>query len=455
MAPSFPPRRSISKLELPDSTMFTVVLRDITERKRVERSQLFLAQAGALLASSLDYEQTLASVAGLTVPDLADWSVVYLRQDDGSMRVLEVVHADPELRPQAEALRAYALDPRTPHPVLTVAETGTPELMADVPAEFVRAISRDDAHARLYGELGMASLLVVPLTAHGVTRGAMGFFSARPHRYGPDELALARELALVSALAVDNARLYRDAQRAVQARDDMIAVVSHDLGNPLSAIRIGTTLLMRTLPVEEGDDDPRRHLEFIRQSARQMEALVNDLMDVKRLESGRLPLQFDTLEPAAVVADVVQVFQPIASSRSIDLLVEYAPDLPAVDADRHRLVQVLSNLVGNALKFTESGGKVCVSVTAASGVLLFSVSDTGCGIPPEDLPHVFDRFWQARRDGRKGLGLGLAIARGVVESHGGRIWVESSLDAGSTFLFTLPVQPAAPPAPEASRAPEQ
>jgi PAS domain S-box-containing protein len=440
----FPAEASISRLDLFGSAVFTVVLRDITERKRVERSQRFLAQAGAILASSLEYEKTLASVAGLTVPDLADWSVIYVRDGDGTLRRLEVAHADPSKQHLVSALLGYPLDPRTPHPAFAVMDTGAPELVGEVSEELIRAISHSDEQYRIYTQLGMASLLVVPLVAHGVTRGAMGFFSATPRRYGAEELALAQELALVSALAVDNARLYRDAQRAVQAREDMIAVVSHDLGNPLSAIRIGTSLLMRSLPPPEGEDDRgRRHLEFIRQSAQQMENLVNDLLDMKRLEAGTLAVQPDELESGEVVSDVLQVFRPIADNRGIALESRCEQTLPAIYGDYRRLVQVLSNLVGNAIKFTDAGGAVRVSASAAREVVVFSVSDTGCGIAPDNLPHVFDRFWQGRRDGRVGLGLGLAIARGVVEAHGGRIWVESSPGEGSTFLFTMPTAKAA------------
>jgi PAS domain S-box-containing protein len=440
----FPAEASISKLDLFGSAVFTVLLRDITERKRVERSQRFLAQAGAILASSLDYHRTLSSVASLTVPELADWSVIYLREEDGSLRRLEVAHADAAKRHLVDALLGYPLDPRTPHPAFAVMETGGPELVPEVSEELLRAISHSDEQFRIYTELGMASMLVVPLVAHGVTRGAMGFFSGTPRRYGPEEVVLAQELALVSALAVDNARLYRDAQMAVQARDDMIAVVSHDLGNPLSAIRIGTSLLMRSLPPAQGDDDGgRRHLEFIRQSAQQMENLVNDLLDMKRLESGTLSLQVEELAPAEVVSDVLHVFRPIAESRGITVDSTCSRSLPPISGDYRRMVQVLSNLVGNAIKFTDAGGSVCIAATTSRDVVVFSVTDTGCGIAPENLVHVFDRFWQGRRDGRIGLGLGLAIARGVVEAHDGRIWVESTPGEGSTFLFTLPVMRAA------------
>jgi PAS domain S-box-containing protein len=435
----FPAEASISKLDLFGTAVFTVVLRDITERKRVERSQRFLAQAGAILASTLDYEKTLASVAGITVPELADWCVIYLRDDGGAVRRIEVAHADPAKRHLLHELLLYPLDPRTPHPVFPVLETGAPEVMNDVGEAFLRALSLSEEHYELYCRLGLGSMMVVPLVARGETRGAIGFFASQGRRYGPDELALAQDLAVLSALAVDNARLYRNAQAAVQARDDMMAVVSHDLGNPLSAIRIGTSLLLRTSPAEFLDSGGGRHLEFIRQSAQQMENLVNDLLDVKRLEAGRVLLQRQDVAPADLVRQVLEVFEPIAEGAGIALSGECAPTLPSVAVDAQRIVQVLANLVSNALKFTAAGGSVVLAVRRAGEQVLFTVADNGEGISPEHLPHIFDRFWQLRREGKKGLGLGLAIAKGLVEAHGGRIWAESVPGEGTTFLFTVPV----------------
>ncbi|HSJ25149.1 MAG TPA: PAS domain S-box protein [Longimicrobiales bacterium] len=438
----FPAEASISKLDLFGSAVFTVVLRDITERKRVERSQRFLARAGTILATSLEYEKTLVSVAELMVPELGDWAVVYMKADDGSIRKLAVAHHDPALQGRADALMRFPLEPGSRHPALVVMETGAPELVPHATPAFVDAISHDAEHRALLEELGTASVLMVPLVARSEIHGAMGFFATKPHRYTADDVTLATELALVAALAVDNARLYRDARAAVQARDDMMAVVSHDLGNPLSAIRIATTLLLRTLPEAEADDmagTNRRQVAFIRESARQMENLVNDLLDVKRLESGTLTVDARPMDVRSAVDEVVRMFTPIAEDRELALHVRLDADLPPAEGDYRRIVQVLSNLVANALKFTDSGS-VTVHATRWDSQVLLSVEDTGIGIPPENVGHVFDRFWQARRGGHKGLGLGLAIARGIVEAHGGRIWVESEVGAGSAFRFTLPAQ---------------
>jgi PAS domain S-box-containing protein len=435
----FPAEASISKLELAGSRVFTVVLRDITDRKRSERTQHFLAEAGSILASSLDYEKTLASVAGLSVPELADWCVVYIRQDDGSVRRLEMAHAEVSKRELLPELLKYPLDPRTPHPVFTAIETGTAQLVTDLSDSFLQAISQSPEHLHIYRELGMRSMMIVPMVARGETRGAMGFMSAQRLRYSGDDLKVAHDLALIAAMALDNARLYRDARAAVQARDDMIAVVSHDLGNPLSAIRIGTTLLLRTIPEEERATGAWQHLDFIRQSAQQMENLINDLLEVKRLESGKVTLRARDVRAVDIVRDVLDVFLPIAEQRSIDLAWTPQDGLPWVHADHERVVQLLSNLVGNAVKFTAPGGRVRVTARRTGNVVLFAVSDNGPGISPENLPHIFDRFWQGRPAGKTGLGLGLAIARGIAEAHGGTIWCESAVGAGTTFLFTLPV----------------
>jgi signal transduction histidine kinase len=304
----------------------------------------------------------------------------------------------------------------------------------------IQAIASNEEHAQVLRQLEPRSLLVVPLVARGRTLGALGLFSARPgRRYGPDDRLLAVELGRRAALAVDNARLYQEAREAVAARDEVLSIVSHDLGNPLSAIRVSARVLDRFL--DGGEIGlARPQLDGIRAAALQMERLIKDLLEVRRIELGRLRLVPRPEPVQQMVAEAVQSLRAIAEEQGVTLESQVEDGLPAtIRADADRIQQVFSNLVGNALRYTPPGGVVTVGARTDEDGVVFSVSDTGPGIPAEDLPRVFDRFWQARQQGSHGLGLGLAIAKGITEAHGGRVAVDSELGRGSRFSFTIPL----------------
>jgi signal transduction histidine kinase len=241
----------------------------------------------------------------------------------------------------------------------------------------------------------------------------------------------------------ERARLLRNerearaaAEAAVMARDEVLRIVAHDIGNSLSAVKIHARVLERTLPA--GQADVRTRIGAIRHLTEQMDRLRQDLLDVAAIEAGRLSFEPAELDVGGVADDVLAGVAGMAAEKGMEVHASIGADLPAAWADRERIHQVLSNLAGNAIKFTPQGGRVLVSAVVEDGEVRVSVADTGPGIPPEHLPHVFDRFWQARSTRRAGAGLGLAIARGIVEAHGGRIGVESQRGLGTTFWFTLP-----------------
>lgn len=245
-------------------------------------------------------------------------------------------------------------------------------------------------------------------------------------------------LTLSDGGTIERAHLSRKSREAIELRDELLAVVSHDLRNPLSTISICTTLLADMLPRPARTREVMRRLDVIRRSVDQMERLIKDLLDTARADAGRLTLEPNEFRLAPLLAEALLTLRPLAAEKAQRLEIAVADGVPPVRADRQRTLQVISNLVGNAIKFTPRGGRITVRAWRAGPNAVVCVDDSGAGIAPEDLPHVFERFWQARNERRTGAGLGLAIARSIVEAQGGRIWVESRLGHGARFFFTLP-----------------
>lgn len=235
-----------------------------------------------------------------------------------------------------------------------------------------------------------------------------------------------------------NAQLVRDLQSAVTARDEMLGIVSHDLRNPVNAVKMLAAAILRTGETDSLPAAVAGHADVMLQAARQMDALIQDLLDVSRIESGRMPIRPRAVAMNELVSQATETLAPLAAQAKVEMRTALPDRLPQVDVDPDRMVQVLSNLIGNAIKYTPEGGSVRVAAESDQDIVRVTVTDTGVGIAEADLPRVFDRFWQSKRTNRSGAGLGLAIARGIVRSHSGRIWIESVVGAGTTVHFTVP-----------------
>jgi signal transduction histidine kinase len=293
--------------------------------------------------------------------------------------------------------------------------------------------------------LDSKSAITVPLTAHGKALGVLAFMSsAVARRFTAEDLKLAEALALRAALSIDNARLHHVTQRALQARDDVLGIVAHDLRNPLNAIVLEAECLRRSRGEPADSTEPAA---AIHRAAVRMSRMIQDLLDIARLESGRLQIERIPLSTHQLIADAAEAQRPIAAASSLELRLDVTHDVPDVWADRGRLLQVFDNLIGNALKFTGHGGRITIGAVPKGREVQFRIRDTGIGIRPNELAHVFDRFWQARTAERDGAGLGLPIVKGIVEAHGGRVWAESTLGEGSSFFFAIPAASSTAPDP--------
>jgi signal transduction histidine kinase len=285
--------------------------------------------------------------------------------------------------------------------------------------------------------------MIVPLRSRGDVIGAITLARTREGEpYTEEELAIALELAGRAALAVENCRLLVESREATRLRDEVLRIVAHDLRGPLNTISLSAGLLLELLPAEL--EVERQQLSIVRRSVELSNRLIQDLLEVARMQAGRLTIEPETVDSGWLGRDVVELHRALAAEKSLHLDLEFPENLPPIRADRDRIIQVFSNLLGNAIRFTPEGGRLTVSAERAGDAVRFSVSDDGPGIPEEERRHVFDPFWQARA-GSGGAGLGLPIAKGIVEAHGGNIDVRSELGRGSTFWFTVPVAGGATP----------
>jgi PAS domain S-box-containing protein len=417
---------------------FISQIQDISQRKRAENEQRFLAEIGAVLAATLDYEETLQRIAELAVRDLADFCSVDIIDQDGTLRRLKVLSRDPLKSEICDQLMQAGIDTDKPSLIRPVLQNRKPVLVERLSPERLGSFAQSEVHLRALRAVAPQSAMALPLLAHGKLVGVISLISCCADRiYGQADLRLAEELALRAALSIESARLFAEAQRAIKTREDVLAIVSHDLKSPLSNIKLFTQFLLHSERIDLGQ--VRKFADKVRHSTDEMESLIADLLDFAGIQSGTLSVEASATRLSQVVKPVIDRLRIQAEARQQTLEADIPSDLPDVAVDARRIGQVVSNLVRNAIKFTPPEGSIRISAHQEDQQIVVSVTDTGPGIPQEHLLKIFDRFWSIPGTKNKGSGLGLSIAKGIVEAHGGKIWAESSLGKGSNFLFTLPM----------------
>lgn len=411
-------------------------------RHEVARRHRFLAAAGREVSSSLDRDVLLSGLTSVIVRELADWCVVHLQDEDGGPPCLHTfAHAQPEKAGLSSHLLSAAA-PSAEGGCLSRALQGASswESSLDDPSRMTDALGLPAAEVAAIC-LGACSFVCVPLFTRGRSIGALTVVSERPsRRFTEMDVVLMEEIGRLTGAGIENARLYAVAQRAVQLREDVLSIVSHDLRTPLSGISLGAALLSRA----EGRASPAVVLEQarrIQRNAQRMSRLVEDLLDFARVDSGHLSVESAPYSAAGLVAEAAALFEAPAAERSVRIADDGSPGGAVVLCDRDRVLQVFSNLLGNALKLGPEGSVIRVGASADGAMVRFHVSDQGGGVAPDQVEHLFERYWRAPGQSHAGTGLGLYVSRGIVEAHGGRIWVDTAPGAGSTFHFTLPRAP--------------
>jgi PAS domain S-box-containing protein len=415
---------------------------DVTEQRRAQEAQRILAEASRALASSLEYEATVAAVARMAVPALADWCFVEMREPDGSVRMVAAAHRDPALVEMAlETSRRWPIDPDAPYGTGHVLRTGEPELVPVIPEEVLDAVAKDAEHAALLRRMRFRSSLSVPIAVRGRTEGVLSLVSSDSGRlYGEDDLALALEVARRAAVAIDNARLYEEARAANAAKAGFLATMSHELRTPLNAMLGYVELLLLGIP-EPVPAGATRHVERIRLAAQHLLSIIEEILTFSRIEAGRERVEPEEVDLLGLVGEVSAIIEPLAAGKGLAFRVPERVEPPSLVTDPRKLRQILVNLLGNAVKFTRAGS-VAFEVEPDGGHLQLRVRDTGIGIAPADLEVIFEPFRQVDSTMTRpagGTGLGLSVSRQLARLLGGDVTVESRPGEGSVFTVSLPL----------------
>jgi signal transduction histidine kinase len=436
-ASDYLPKNSLTPERLGQSVRSVVRVREAEVEAGRAETQLrtYATQLRSLAEAAIAINSTLAADAMLQVAT------------ESARRILNTRRA--ETRLTEETLTSGAMRGISQEQAAAIWHASEPEEKITSWTDFTREMRTVDLEALDSGLDDGAfprdpdeSYLSAPLVGrNGRTLGVIQLWGKKDGKFSEGDEAILTQLAQMCSVALENARLYKAAQDATRARDDLVAIVSHDLRNPVHTINMAASFLLEVAPTDDRRVTSRRQLEVIRRSANRANRLISDLLDVARIQAGGLAVEPVPVDSRSLVQEALEAATPLATGKKLTIEREVPEDLPAVCSDRDRVLQVFGNLIGNAIKFTPEGGRITIRAESETLAVKFCVRDTGPGIPPEHAAHVFDRYWQAKSTAKLGTGLGLSIAKGIVEAHSGRIWVESEPGQGAAFFFTLPAAP--------------
>jgi PAS domain S-box-containing protein len=442
---------SVSPIRNAEGTVIgaSKIARDISMRLRAQaitdrarRQGIFLARLTTSFSGTMNYTDRLTELATLSVPELSDWCVVDAVTTNGQIERVTIKHIDPIKVALAGQIHERSADPLAFASAVAVIRTGKPAIVPMISDEvLVAAAAGDDELLRLVRSLGLVSYVCLPLMVHGSMLGALTFATAESGRqYDDDAIRFLQDVASRAALALDNARSYEQLQAANRMKDEFLATLSHELRTPLNAI-LGYARMLRAGMLK--DDKRNNALDTLERNATSLTQIVEDVLDVSRIAAGKIRLNVQSLDLPVVMHDALATVMPAAEAKGVRIQSIVEPDIGPVSGDPERLQQVMWNLLSNAVKFTPRGGRVQVRLQRVNSHIEISVSDSGVGIREDFLPHLFERFRQADSTTTRahgGLGLGLAIARQIVELHGGTIHALSGGEGkGATFRIELPV----------------
>jgi PAS domain S-box-containing protein len=434
----FPIELGVSEFGLDGRRYFTGIVRDITERERAENVARFIADASRSLAELVDFQSTLQKIARLAVPFFADWCMIHMANEQGVLTQLAVSHVDPAKVALAEKLSGHGvLRANDSAGVGRVFRTGRAEMAAEIPDSLLRLIARDEKHLLTLRQLGVNSYIGVPLRVRERVLGVISFLVSESRRqYDATDLQVAQDLAHRAGIAIENARLYAELREADRRKDDFLAILAHELRNPLALLRSGLDLL--NMAGTEQDT-----VQVMQRQVTLLGRLVDDLLDVSRIVRGKVQLKRERIELNSLLQQTVETARPSVDAQRHTLTVSLPPTPVFVDGDPLRLTQIVTNLLNNAVKYTEKGGRIWLSAQREGDRLVLEVRDNGIGISKDLMPRIFDLFTQADRSlerSQGGMGIGLTLVRNLVEMHGGSVTAHSDGEGkGSRFVILLPV----------------